>query len=225
VKMKHWKHAVAVMFLISVLVPIGAQESHAASKYVDLELQWEDGRISRIQTLHKDGVTYGSFYSLGSMAQLYSGIDADKTVVLKSDQKHIAIRLGSSIAEVDGRKVDMGREPVRYLSHLYVPIRFLATALDGKVAARDAKTGKVTVTGLNKYKDTFSRGTMGYSYMIRAAKGDLEITNAYTGQQNSIPLGMKDINVNTHDLGLNFKRTPKNLLIVSIEYTNRKTKA
>lgn len=199
-KMKHWKHAVAVMFLISVLVPIGAQESHAASKYVDLELQWEDGRISRIQTLHKDGVTYGSFYSLGSMAQLYSGIDADKTVVLKSDQKHIAIRLGSSIAEVDGRKVDMGREPVRYLSHLYVPIRFLATALDGKVAARDAKTGKVTVTGLNKYKDTFSRGTMGYSYMIRAAKGDLEITNAYTGQQNSIQLGMKDINVNTHDV-------------------------
>lgn len=79
-----------------MLVPIGAQESHAASKYVDLELQWEDGRISRIQTLHKDGVTYGSFYSLGSMAQLYSGIDADKTVVLKSDQKHIAIRLGSN---------------------------------------------------------------------------------------------------------------------------------
>ncbi|MEK3780364.1 copper amine oxidase N-terminal domain-containing protein [Paenibacillus sp. FSL K6-1566] len=188
--MKHWKHAAAAIFLISVLLPMGAQESHAASKYVVLELQWEDGRTSRIQTLQKDGVTYGSFYSLGSMAHLYSGMDADNTVVLKSDQKRIAIRMGSSIAEVDGRKVDMGREPVRYMSHLYVPIRFLAAALDGEVTNRDAKTGKVTVTGLNNYADIFyGGGKMGYSYTIRAAKGDLEITNAYTDQKTIIPLG------------------------------------
>lgn len=64
---------------------------------------------------------------------------------------------------------------------------------------------------------------MGYSYTIRAAKGDLEITSAYTGQKNTIPLGMKDINVNSHDLTLNFKWTSKNLLIVFIEYSNRMT--
>lgn len=224
-KMKHWKHAAAAIFLISVLLPMGAQESHAASKYVVLELQWEDGRTSRIKTLKKDGVTYGSFYSLGNMARLHSGMEQDNTVVLKSDQKRIAIRMGSSIAEVDGRKVDMGREPVRYMSHLYVPIRFLAAALDGEVTNRDAKTGKVTVTGLNNYTDIFyGGGKMGYSYTIRAAKGDLEITNAYTNQKTTIPLGMKDINANTHNLTQNFNWTPKGLLIVTIEYTNRETK-
>lgn len=223
--MKYWRHALVTFFIISVLLPMGAQESHAAAKYVELELQWEDGRTSRIQTLQKDGVTYGSFYSLGNMAHLYSETEQDNTAVLKSDQKRIAIRMGSRIAEVDGRKVDMGGEPVWYISHLYVPIRFLATALDGEVTTRDAKTGKVTVTGLHNYKDTFNGdGTMGYSYTIRAATGDLEVTGVYTGQKTTIPLGMEDINVNTHDLKFKHERTPERLLIVSIEYMNRKTK-
>lgn len=222
-KIKHWKYAVAVLFIMSVLLPLGAQESHAASKYVELEMQWEDGRNSHIETLHKDGVTYGSFFSLGSMAGLHWGMENDNTAVLKRDQKRIVVHLGSSIADVDGVKVDMGREPVWYISHLYVPIRFLATALDGEVANRDTKTGKVTVKGLNNYTDTFYGSMMGYSYTIRAAKGDLEITNAYTGQKNTIVLGMKDINVNSHDLTLNFKWTSKNLLIAFIEYSNRMT--
>ena len=34
---------------------------------------------------------------------------------------------------------------------------------------------------------------------------------------------MKDINVNSHDLTLNFKWTSKNLLIAFIEYSNRMT--
>ncbi|MFG1732165.1 stalk domain-containing protein [Paenibacillus sp. 843] len=222
-KTKHWKHAAAVLFIMSVLLPLGAQVSDAASKYVELEMQWEDGRTTHIETLHKDGVTYGSLFSLGNLAGLRWGMENDNTAVLKRDQKRIVVHMGSSIAEVDGREVDMGREPVWYISNLYVPIRFLASALDGEVANRDTKTGKVTVTGLNNYKDTFNDSMMGYSYMIRAAKGDLEITNAYTGQKHSIPLGIKDINVNTHDLTFNFKRSPRNLLILSIEYTNRKT--
>lgn len=59
--------------------------------------------------------------------------------------------------------------------------------------------------------------------MIQAAKGDLEITNAFTGKKNTIPLGIKDINVNTHELTLHFNRTPENLTILTINYTNRKT--
>ena len=89
------------------------------------------------------------------MAGLHWGMENDNTAVLKRDQKRIVVHLGSGIADVDGVKVDMGREPVWYISHLYVPIRFLATALDGEVANRDTKTGKVTVKGLNNYTDTF----------------------------------------------------------------------
>lgn len=222
-KIKKWKNAIAVILMISVLLPLGAQKSDAASKYVELELQWEDGRISHIETLLKDGVTYASFFSLGSSAGLLWKMEGDDVAVLTRDQKRIVVHMGSKIAEVDGRKVDMGREPVWYISHLYVPIQFLASALDGEVANRDTKTGKVTVTGLHNYTDTFYGSMMGYSYVIRAARGDLEITNAVTGQKNSIPLGIKDINVNTHDLSLQFKRTPENLLIVIIEYSNRKT--
>ncbi|UNK21286.1 copper amine oxidase N-terminal domain-containing protein [Paenibacillus sp. N3/727] len=221
--MKNWKNAVADICMMSVLLPLGAQKSDAASKYVELEMQWEDGRTTHIETLHKDGVTYGSLFSLGSKAGLLWGMENDNMAVLWRDQKRIVVNMGSRIAEVNGREVNMGRELVRYISHLYVPIRFLATALDGEVANRDTKTGKVTVTGLNNYTDTFYGSMMGYSYMIRAAKGDLEITNPYTGQKNSIPLGIKDITVNTHDLTLNFKWTPKNLLIVTIEHSNRKT--
>ncbi|SMF85334.1 Copper amine oxidase N-terminal domain-containing protein [Paenibacillus uliginis N3/975] len=185
-------------------------------------MQWEDGRITHIETLLKDGVTYGSLFS-GSEAGLLWEMENDNMAVLRRNEKRIVVHMGSRIAEVDGREVDMGSEPVRYISHLYVPIRFLASVLDGEVANRDTKTGKVTVTGLNNYTDAFYGSMMGYSYMIRAAKGDLEITGAYTGQKTTIPLGIKDINVNTHDLTLNFKWTPKNLLIVTIEYSNRKT--
>lgn len=221
-KMKLWKHAVAIIVMMSVLLPLGAQNSDAAAKYVELEAQWEDGRISHTETLLKDGVTYGNFFSLGSEAGLLGGMDSENTAVLKRDQKRIVVHMGSRMAEVDGRQVDMGREPVRYISHIYVPIRFLASALDGEVAHRDTKTGKITVTGLNKYTDTFYGSAMGYNYMIHTAKGELEITNVNTGQKNSIPLGIKDINVNTHNLTLNFKWTDKNLLIVIIEYANRK---
>ncbi|MDQ0720388.1 hypothetical protein QF049_001649 [Paenibacillus sp. W4I10] len=208
---------------MSVLLPLGAQKSEAASKYVDLEIQWADGRINHVQTLIKDGVTYGNFFSLGIKAGLVWGMEDDNTAVLKSSQKHIVVHLGSSIAEEDGQKVDMGREPVWYISHLYVPIGFLASALDGEVTHQDMKTNKVTVTGLSNYTDTFYGSNMGYTYVIRTAKGDLEITNASTGQKSSIPLGIKDMNVNTHDLKINFKRSPQNLLIVIIEHTNRKT--
>lgn len=221
--MKRLKQVVAVIFMMSVLLPLGAKKSEAASKYVDLEIQWEDGRIAHIETLLKDGVTYGSFFSLGSGAGLLWEMEDDNTAILRSNEKRIVVHMGSTIAEVDGQEVDMGKEPVWYISHLYVPIRFLAAALDGEVVNRDTKTGKVTVTGLNNYTDTFYGSTMGYSYIIHAAKGDLEITNAYTGQKSTIPLGIKNMNVNTHVLNLNFKWTPKNLLIVIIEYSNRKT--
>lgn len=221
--MKNWKNAFAVIFMMSVLFPLGAQKSDAVSNYVELEMQWEDGRITHIETLLKDGVTYGSLFSLGSEAGLLWEMENDNMAVLRRNEKRIVVHMGSRIAEVDGREVDMGSEPVRYISHLYVPIRFLASVLDGEVANRDTKTGKVTVTGLNNYTDSFYGSMMGYGYMIRAAKGDLEITGAYTGQKTTIPLGIKDINVNTHDLTLNFKWTPKNLLIVTIEYSNRKT--
>ncbi|WP_211748072.1 copper amine oxidase N-terminal domain-containing protein [Paenibacillus sp. Marseille-Q4541] len=222
-KIKYWKNVVVIMFIISVLFPLGAQTSDAASKYVELEIGWDDGRITRIETLHKDGVTYGSLFSLGIGAGLSWGMENDNTAFLKRDTKHIVVHMGSSIAEVDGQEVDMGKEPVWYISNLYVPIRFLASALDGEVASRDAKTGKVTVTGLKNYTDSFHGSMRGYNYMIQAAKGDLEITNAFTGKKNTIPLGIKDINVNTHELTLNFNRTPKNLTIVTINYKNRKT--
>lgn len=221
--MKQLKKVVVVALVMSVLLPLGPQKSEAASKYVDLEIQWADGRINHVQTLIKDGVTYGSFFSLGNKAGLVWGMEDDNTAVLKSSQKHIVVHLGSSIAEVDGQKVDMGREPVWYISHLYVPIGFLASALDGEVTHQDMKTNKVTVTGLSNYTDTFYGSNMGYTYVVRTAKGDLEITNASTGQKSSIPLGIKDMNVNTHDLKINFKRSPQNLLIVIIEHTNRKT--
>ncbi|GIO28869.1 MULTISPECIES: stalk domain-containing protein [Paenibacillus] len=223
-KTKRWKYAVAIIFMMSVLFPFGAPKSDAASKYVELELQWKDGRINHIQTLLKDGVTYGSFFSLGSGAGLNWKMEGENTAVLSGYNKRVVVRMGSKIAEVNGRKVDMGREPVWYISHLYVPIKFLASALDGELANQDLKTGKVTVTGLSNYKDTFYGSVMGYNYTIRAATGDIEITNVYTGQKNSIPLGIKDIDVNTHDLTIDFKLTPKNLLVVTVEYTNRKTK-
>ena len=143
--------------------------------------------------------------------------------MLSGNQSRIAVRIGSQIAEVNGQEVDMGSEAVWYLSHLYVPIRFLASALDGEVAARDTMTGKVTVTGLNNYRDTFYESLWGRIYMIQAGKGDLEISNVYTGQKELIPLDMKDINVNTHNLTLNFKWTPKNMMILTIDYRNRKT--
>ncbi|MFP4975496.1 stalk domain-containing protein [Paenibacillus sp. CN-4] len=222
-KKKHWKNVYVFLFALSMLFPVGAQTLHAASKYVELELQWADGRTNRIQTLYKDGVTYGSFYTLGSGASLRWGLEDGNKPVLYGHQKRIVIQKGSTIAEVDGRKVDMGREPLSYISHLYVPIRFLASALDGKVAASDAKTGKVTVTGLHNYTDTFTGGMMGYSYRIQAENGDLEITNVYTGQKTTVPLGLKDIDVNTHNLTLNFEWSPKNLLVVKVEHTDRKT--
>lgn len=222
-KMNNWKNAVAILVIMSFLFPLGSHETNAASKYVKLELQWEDGRINHIETLLKDGVTYGSFFSLGSNAGLHWEMESDKTAVLKRNQKRIVVHMGSGIAEVDGKEVDMGREPVWYISHLYVPIRFLASALEGEVANQDTKTGKVTVTGLNNYTDTIYGSMMGYNYTIRAGKGDLEITNVYTGQKTSIPLGIKDINLNTHVLNLNFKGTNKNLLVVTIEYSNRKS--
>ncbi|WP_433754207.1 copper amine oxidase N-terminal domain-containing protein [Paenibacillus amylolyticus] len=221
--MKHLKKVVVVALVMSVLLPLGAQKSEAASKYVDLEIQWADGRINHVETLHKDGVTYGSFFSLGIKAGLEWEMEDDNTAVLKNSEKHIVVHMGSSIAEVDGQKVDMGSKPVRYISHLYVPIKFLASAFDGEVAHQDPKTNKVTVTGVSNYTDTFYGSNMGYIYVIHVAKGDLEITNASTGQKSLIPLGIKDMNVNTHDLKINFKRSAQNLLIVIIEHTNRKT--
>ncbi|WP_245596184.1 stalk domain-containing protein [Paenibacillus taiwanensis] len=199
------------------------QQTNAAGKYVELEVQWEDGRVNHVETLLKDGVTYGNFYSMGNDAGLISEMGKEKTRILKGYQKRIVIHLGSRMAEVDGKKVDMGREPVEYISHLYVPIRFLTSALGGEVTNQDTKTGKITVTGLNNYKDTFYDSMWGYVYIIRAETGDLEITNVYTGKQHTIPLGIKDMNVNTHNFTFTFNTSPKNLLLLTIEYTNRKT--
>ncbi|PWW02733.1 copper amine oxidase-like protein [Paenibacillus cellulosilyticus] len=213
----------AVILSVSMLLPVGAHMTYAASKYVVLEAQWEDGHIDHVQTLLKDGVTYGSFFSLGSEASLHWSMEDKDTAVLSGSKKRIVVYMGSSIAEVDGQKVDMGRAPVWYISHLYVPIKFLAAALDGEVTGWDPKSGKVTITGLHNYNDTFSRSLWGYTYRIQSEVGDLEITNVKTGKLVTIPLGIKDIDVNTHNLTFDFEVTSKNLLIASILYSDRKT--
>ncbi|WP_246246773.1 copper amine oxidase N-terminal domain-containing protein [Paenibacillus lemnae] len=175
-KTKVWKFAAAGMLLMSAIVPMGAQVTEAAAKkYVVLETQWEDGRIHRNQTLYKDGVTYGNFFALGSIAGLRWRMEDDRTAVLERDQKRIVVHMGSRIAEVDGHDVDMGSEPVWYISHLYVPIRFLASALGGEVDHLDPKTGKITATILNNFTDTYSAAVMGYSYDVRTSKEVLEI--------------------------------------------------
>ncbi|WP_274364122.1 stalk domain-containing protein [Paenibacillus thermotolerans] len=222
-KINKWKIAAVIILIMPMLLSAGAHMANAASKYVVLETVWEDGRKSHVDTLLKDGVTYGSFFTLGSAASLRWGMEGEDTAFLSGNKKRIVVHMGSRFAEVDGQKVDMGREPVWYISHLYVPIRFLAAVLDGEVAEWNKETGKVTVTGLKNYNDTFYGSMMGHSYMIRAGEGDLEITNVYTGHKDSIPLGLKDMNVNTHNLTLNFKWTPKNLLIVTVVYADRMT--
>ncbi|HEX7056482.1 MAG TPA: copper amine oxidase N-terminal domain-containing protein [Bacilli bacterium] len=222
-KTNRWKKVFAVIFSASIFLSAGAHSTYAASKYVGLEMRWLDGHIDHVETLLKDGVTYGSLFAIGSEASLRSETGDKGQVVLSGYKKRIVVHMGSNIAEVDGQKVDMGRKPVWYISHLYVPIRFLAAALGGKVADWDPKTGKVTVTGLHHYNDTFYGSMMGHSYVIHSETGDLEITNVYSGQKVTIPLGLKDINVNTHHLAMDFKSTRKNLLILSVTYTNRHT--
>lgn len=220
---KKWYKAIAIILSVSMLLPVGSQMTCAASKYVVLEAQWEDGHVDHVQTLLKDGVTYGSLFSFGGEASLHWSMENKDTAVLSGSKKRIVVNMGSSIAEVDGQEIDMGREPVRYISHLYVPIKFLAAALDGEVAGWDVKSGKVTLTGLHNYKDTFYSSLWGYTYRIHSEVGDLEITNVKTGKLVTIPLGIKDINVNTHNLTLDFAVTSKNLLIVTIIYSDRKT--
>ena len=56
-KNKLWKRVVTASLVISLLVPTGSQIAYAESKYVVLESHWEDGSVSRIETLYKDGVT------------------------------------------------------------------------------------------------------------------------------------------------------------------------
>ncbi|GMK37057.1 hypothetical protein PCCS19_01100 [Paenibacillus sp. CCS19] len=222
---KKWNKAIAVLLSVSILLPVGSHMTYAASKYVVLEAQWEDGHIDHVQTLLKDGVTYGSLFSFGGKASLHWTMENEDTAVLSGSKKRIVVYMGSSIAEVDGQEVDMGREPVWYISHLYVPIKFLAAALDGEVSGWDAKSGKVTLTGLHNYNDTFYRSLWGYTYRIQSEEGNLEITNVRTGKRDTIPLGIKDINVNTHHLTIDFEATSKNLLIATIVYSDRKTGA
>ncbi|GIP26180.1 hypothetical protein J23TS9_13100 [Paenibacillus sp. J23TS9] len=221
--MKKWNKAIAVILSMSMLFLLGTHKTYAASKYVVLEAQWKDGHIDHVQTLLKDGVTYGSIFSFGSEARLHWSMEDKDTAVLSGSRKHIVVNLGSNIAEVDGQEVDMGRAPVWFISHLYVPIKFLAAALDGEVAEWDAKSGKVTLTGLHKYNDNFSSGMLGYTYSILSQVGDLEITHENTGKTVTIPLGIKDIDVNTHNLTMDFEVTSKNLLIATIVYSDRKT--
>lgn len=222
-KIIQWRTAVTVILILTFLLPAGTHVTGAASKYVELEIQWEDGRSSHDQTLRKEGITYGSIYSLAYGANLQPSMKGDNTLMFSGNQKRIEITMGSRIAEVDGREVDMGTVPVQYISHLYVPIKFLAPALGGEVDSWDKKTGKVTVTGLKSYLDIFYGSSMGYSYVIRTDSEDLEITNVSTKEQVTIPLGIKNIDVNTQDLTINFNRTPKNLLIVTIVHSDRKT--
>lgn len=166
--------------------------------------------------LVKNGVAYLPDYLITSTAGLNLSWDkAHKRAEFTGWEKNFAVRVGSRTGFLDGRVVDLGGTPFISMDQLYVPARFVLSALDGESLKWNANSKRLTATGLHRY-GIYSATYSGATYTVVQESGDL-----FVSFKKNTKSKIGNIGAGLDFVNFAFKHTPGGLIVLSINnYTD-----
>ncbi|WP_046228197.1 stalk domain-containing protein [Paenibacillus dauci] len=169
------------------------------------------------KTIVRNGVNYIEFTSVAWLANLNYTLDfKGKRAGFNAWIKKIAVRDGSKIAMLDGKKVTMEgaaflkNNPQSEKMEVYVPLKFAVQALDGKYNKYDSATHMIKISNIHNYS-FISKVYKGVTYTVTKANGDI-----FSTVGNNKPIKLTSLNASLDLSDINIRSTPKGLLLITV---------
>lgn len=143
--------------------------------------------------------------------------NASKTATFSGWNKSFSVQLGSSTGVLDGQKVPLGGTPYMSNQELYVPVKFIAAALEGGPVRWDPAKKTLLVNHLHMYR-SYSETFEGGVYSLSLDSGELYLTTKQNTKHKLATLG-RGLDV----IDFTFEHTPAGLTLLRVSnvYANR----
>ncbi|MEC0238839.1 copper amine oxidase N-terminal domain-containing protein [Paenibacillus dokdonensis] len=181
------------MLLISALSTqalLPASASSAPEK-VNVQLTFNSTGLmtSSQDAIIKNGVSYLSSSLLTNYAKLEMRWDqSGNRVEFTGFDKRLAIRVGSHTGLLDGKTVELGAAPFLFKDELYLPAKFVVTALQGGAVHWESKTRTIQADHLHRYPG-MSENFEGTLYSLSYDTGDLFVSSGKENKRKVANLG------------------------------------
>lgn len=180
----------------------------------------------KIQMTYSSGS--GISGSIGGNAQIKNGISympatlvravgievrwnsTTKTADFSGWNKSFQVKLGSPTGILDGKKVQLGGTPYMANNELYVPVKFIVSALEGGTVRWDPVKRTLLANGLHMYRG-YSETFEGQTYSLSLDSGELYVTTKQNKKYKLASLG-RGLDV----IDFTFERTPAGLTLLKV---------
>ncbi|WP_046215938.1 stalk domain-containing protein [Paenibacillus wulumuqiensis] len=203
----------------ALLLPVSPASVQAASS-PQLILHFDSGSYTSETSatlLVRNGINYMDIsYLAGDLGLEFKTDTAGKRASFNGWNKKFAVRDGSKIAMLDGKSVTMQSPAIIRKSKqtdtpsVYVPLRFAAQALDGKLINPAAGKGNYQLNNIHTYA-VVTDVYQGTTYTLTKLNGDL-----YATRGKKDPVKLASLQTGFDSTGMEFRSTPGGLLLITV---------
>lgn len=205
------KLLIPALALLLVLGIVATPASAKPAEPAQAELSFTNGStLVGVSVLIKKGTSY-----LPASTASFAGMDnkwdhSGERATYSGWEKSFSVRLGSTTGVLDGRTVNIGGHPFIYNKELYIPAKFLISALEGGNVRWDAKSRMLLAKGLHIFRG-YSETYGGALYSLSFESGDLYLSSGKTSKHKLTNLGL-GLDV----IDFTFERTPGGLTLLRV---------
>jgi len=202
------------MLVIALALPVFAPSSANAAKLPSptYRLEWTDGTTLTGEAIVKQGVSYIGMDAIVDTMPLSSHIlPKEHKVKYEGFRTSFTITISKSNGELNGKAVKLGGTPFSKGGQIFVPAKFLVTALRGSKVSWDPKQQIVSATGLRKdlgARIPYSRLTFSLDFET----GELTLKDNVEGIERKLT----DLAPILGNLTYSFRRTKGGLLLLTL---------
>ncbi|WP_036668231.1 copper amine oxidase N-terminal domain-containing protein [Paenibacillus sp. HW567] len=158
----------------------------------------------------KNGVSYMPAWMVGEAGIKIKWETSGKRAVFSGWEKSFTVQLGSRTGVLDGKKIDIGGIPYMYNKELYIPVKFIVSALEGGPVQWDSKNNVIQATGLHMYR-SYSESFGGYVYSVSPDSGELYISSGKNAKRK-----LASLHSGLDVVDLIFEQTPAGLTLLRV---------
>ncbi|MHA6529685.1 stalk domain-containing protein [Paenibacillus sp. BAC0078] len=200
------------LLLLSAATPPPASAASPAT--VQVMLTYNNGTTLSTAAMGDGQVKNGIAYMPASMVSA-AGIEikweaSGKRAVFSGWEKSFTVQLGSRTGVLDGKKIDIGGIPYMYNKELYVPVKFIVSALEGGPVRWDTKKNIIQANRLHIYRG-YSESFGGSVYSVSLDSGELYISSGKNVKRKLASLG-SGLDV----VDFTFEQTPGGLTVLRV---------
>ena len=202
----------AITLALTGFAPASAQANATTLPSPTYRFEWTDGTTLTGEAIVKQGVSYiGMDAIVATMTFFRLILSNEHKVKYEGFRTSFTITLGKSTGELNGKTVQLGGIPFKRGEQIFVPARFLVTALRGSKVSWDPKQQVVSAKGLRK--DLGARIPYGrLTYSLDFETGELTLKDNVEGIERKLI----DLAPILGNVTYRFRKTKGGLLLLTI---------